>query len=178
MNDGPDSSLITFGSGGQLLWWFLDRPAGDLGPVGFGARCRSSAYRHRHTYAGTYLFGGHRRVVTFQSLTELICLVEWDHSGEVMTSPRSRSASCFAAQDFIILTSPRGSTTANHNHCHDGGVRARGLVEGEDLSDPAMANRRGSPVEVNDIPGPGSMSACVIRPPPRRTQRAERTWGR
>lgn len=83
VNAGPYPLLITIGPSGRRRWWSLDGPVRDLDPVGFGPCRRSSAYQHRRNYAGTYPFGADHRMVMFESLTELICLMELDHGGTV-----------------------------------------------------------------------------------------------
>lgn len=83
VNESPNPLMITFGSGGQRVWWSLDGPIPAVDPVTFGPCRRSSQYQHRRNYGGSYPFGRHRRMVMFESLTELICLMELDHGGEV-----------------------------------------------------------------------------------------------
>jgi hypothetical protein len=83
VNDSPDPLLITIGPRGRRLWWFLNRAVRDLDPVTFGPCRRSSEYQHRRNYPGLYPFGVDRRMVMFESLTELICLMELDHGGGV-----------------------------------------------------------------------------------------------
>lgn len=98
VNDSPDPLLVALGSGGQRRWWFLDRAVRDLNPVEFRTCRQSSAYQHRRNYAGTYSFGPFHRMVMFESLTELICLMELDHGGTVDD---------IAAQPFGLVFSDR-----------------------------------------------------------------------
>lgn len=98
LNDSPDPLLLTLGTGGRRRWWFLDGPVLDLDPVSFSpCRC-SSPYQHRRHYLGTYPFGPNRVTVTFESLTELRCLMELDHGGDVVD---------IAAQPFGLVFSDR-----------------------------------------------------------------------
>ncbi|BCW78859.1 hypothetical protein [Arthrobacter sp. NicSoilC5] len=84
VNDTPYPLLITKGKGGRRKWWFLNEPARDLDPVTFEP-CRSSnEFPHRRNYPGLYPFGEDRHMVMFESLTELACLMELDHRGEVV----------------------------------------------------------------------------------------------
>lgn len=94
ISDSPYPLLLTLGLAGQHLSWCLDGPIGDLDPVQFSpCRC-GSAYPHRQNYSGTYPFGLGRRMVMFESLLELTCLMELDHGGEVED---------ISAQPFCLL---------------------------------------------------------------------------
>ncbi|WP_456508804.1 hypothetical protein [Arthrobacter sp. TE12232] len=108
VNYSPDPLLLTLGTGGERLWWFLNGPIHDLNPVGFSPCRRSSTYPHRRNYAGEYPFGADHRMVMFESLTELVCLMELDHGGAIddiaaqpfglVFSDRTRHYPDFAAQ--------------------------------------------------------------------------------
>lgn len=110
VNSSPYPLLLTFGPDGRRRWWFLDGQIHDLSPVEFSPCRRSHEYQFRRNYAGIYPFGGDHRMIPFESLTELVCLMELDHEGEVEG---------IAAQPFGIVFS--GGTL----HYPDFAVRRR-----------------------------------------------------
>ncbi|WP_148045245.1 hypothetical protein [Arthrobacter oryzae] len=83
VNDSSDPLLLTLGSGGERLRWFLDGPIHALDLVGSNPCRRSTAYPRRRNYAGEYPFGGEHRMVMLESRTELVGLMEVDHGGAV-----------------------------------------------------------------------------------------------
>ncbi|MGO4230173.1 hypothetical protein AB4Y72_15035 [Arthrobacter sp. YAF34] len=109
-NSSPYPLLLTLGPDGRRLWWFLDGPIRDLDPGGFSPCRRSNGYQFRRNYAGSYPFGDDHRMIMFESLTELVCLMELDHEGDV---------DGIAAQPFGIVFS--GGTL----HYPDFAVRLR-----------------------------------------------------
>jgi hypothetical protein len=82
-NNSPYSLLLSLLPNGERKWWFLDGPIRDVDPAEFAPCRRSNSYQHRRNYAGLYPFGPDYRMVAFESLVELICLMELDHGGEV-----------------------------------------------------------------------------------------------
>jgi hypothetical protein len=82
-NNSQHPLLLTLQSDGRRRWWFLDGPTQDFDPAEFGPCRRNSSYQHRRSYAGLYPFGTNYHMVAFESLVELICLMELDHGGEV-----------------------------------------------------------------------------------------------
>lgn len=75
--------LLTFSEHGHRRWWFLDVAIKGLDPATFPPCRISSAYQHRRNYAGTYPFGPELGMVAFESLTELVCLMELDYEANV-----------------------------------------------------------------------------------------------
>lgn len=82
-NNSERPLLLTLQPDGRRRWWFLDGPSRDFDPAEFGPCRRSGSYQHRRNYSGLYPFGTNDHMVAFESLVELICLMELDHGGEV-----------------------------------------------------------------------------------------------
>ncbi|WP_018762355.1 TnsA-like heteromeric transposase endonuclease subunit [Arthrobacter sp. 135MFCol5.1] len=93
-NNSLHAMLLALEQDGRRQWWHLDERIDDLDPATFSPCRRSKSYQHRRNYAGLYPFGARYDMVAFESLVELICLMELDHGGEV---------DAIAAQPFGII---------------------------------------------------------------------------
>ncbi|MEG9247882.1 hypothetical protein V6S67_07280 [Arthrobacter sp. Soc17.1.1.1] len=94
VNTAACTQLFAFDASGERLTWNLDERQSGIRPETFPpCRC-SPQYEQRPNYSGLYPFPGQAKMVMFESLTEMRCLMELEHGGEVGT---------IAAQPFGLV---------------------------------------------------------------------------